>query len=162
MAKLYRSSIIKDNNIRFNLSLRLGEDQFFIWDYIKNIPNIYILPTRRENCCDYIYIEPDDFYHKYRMTVEEAVKHILTVNKEYESLGIKSVHYENILVQGYYEYCKNDMPKNGKLWYNNKEIRRLCLRRASNIGRMQNFKTWLVFSFLYPIKMKLAKIHTYQ
>lgn len=42
--KLYKTSIIKNNNVKFKEQVSLGEDLIFVLDYIKNINNIYFLP----------------------------------------------------------------------------------------------------------------------
>ncbi|MGN0231004.1 MAG: glycosyltransferase family 2 protein [Muribaculaceae bacterium] len=160
--KLFRTDIIKNNSIRFNTSLRLGEDQYFIWGFIKQLSEIYVLSNGKIDNCNYAYIEPESYTRKYEMSVKDAIHHVLTANEEYESLGIKSIDYENSLVHEFYIRCKNDISENGKLWFKNKEIRRICLRRAENIGKIQYLKTWLVFTLLYPIKIKSAKKHAYQ
>jgi len=36
-AKIFRSKIIKDNNIYFNKNIKMGEDMLFIYDYIQHI-----------------------------------------------------------------------------------------------------------------------------
>ncbi len=42
-AKLFRSAIIKNNNILFNTELRTFEDVAFNFDYLKNAENVYFL-----------------------------------------------------------------------------------------------------------------------
>ena len=49
--KLFKSSIIKNNNLRFNTALKTGEDTFFVWNYFK-----YVKSFIYDNSCLYNYI----------------------------------------------------------------------------------------------------------
>ena len=154
-AKMYSLKTVK--TLRFATDFIIGEDYYFNLHAISKIKSIRILEGKLNND-NYIYsAQPCKLSEKYSLSVKSAVSCILKMNIAYQDINIKSIEFENDLINDYFDYCSIDYLDNGTYWYRNKEIRRLCFRRASNIGKFQLLKTWLVFSFLYPIKIKLAK-----
>ena len=110
----------------------------------------------------YVYREPlVSCDEKYQISVESSVYHLLKIEEAYLELGLRDKSLETFNAQAFYEYCVNDMPFHGDLWYKNKEIERICLRRSAHIGIIPWIRTWLTFHFFYRLKMHQAKKHRY-
>ena len=75
------------------------------------------------------------------------------MEKAYQEIGVYDRRFELIYVQECYERCTKDMPNNFKLWYGNKDVKRLSFRRSSHIGLLSCIRTWLQFVVLYRIRL---------
>lgn len=67
--KLYKRSIINDNNIRFDRSMKLGEDGYFVSCYVAQCQSISLVPFS-----DYYYNCPSQV-RKYELTIDELNYH---------------------------------------------------------------------------------------
>ena len=154
--KMYRRNTIEfGRNLRFDERMCISEDQCFVLSFISRSRDLRILSTTEQG--KYVYIPPSSINAKYQITVDSAVYHMLELEKNYQSIGIKDIGFEVLLPYSFYERCMNDMPLHGELWYKNKEIKRICLRRSAHSGIISWIKTWLSFHFFYRLKMYQAK-----
>ena len=84
--KLYKSNIIKSNNIKFDKNISIGEDLLFNIEYIKNInKNIVIL---NENLYNYEKIQGNSLSQKYYKNMLEIKSKI--VKKMRENIYVKN------------------------------------------------------------------------
>ena len=159
--KMYRGSLVK--KLRFDESMIIGEDHFFILRYVYIAKSIRILDIGNDSECSshYIYLPPPNMGKKYQISVQSSVYHMLRLEEAYQILGVKDIHFEKFVAEAYYDHCKNDLPEHGYLWYKNKEVERLCLRRSAHIGIFAWVKTWLSFHLFYRMKMHQANNYKY-
>ncbi len=159
--KMYRGSLVK--KLRFDESMIIGEDHFFILRYVYIAKSIRILDIGNDSECSshYIYLPPPNMGKKYQISVQSSVYHMLRLEEAYQILGVKDIQFEKFVAEAYYDHCKNDLPEHGYLWYKNKEVERLCLRRSAHIGIFAWVKTWLSFHLFYRMKMHQAKNYKY-
>lgn len=54
-SKLFRREIIERNGIRFNTSLSIHEDHIFVWSYLQEVEEVYVIPK-----VSYIYLKKDE------------------------------------------------------------------------------------------------------
>lgn len=81
--KIFSMKIIKENNLLFSTKLSVGEDELFVWDYLKNIPQNIIVTDLVLN--HYTWPEsnsltlnvPDDYYKQCSFLFNEINKDIL-------------------------------------------------------------------------------------
>ena len=156
--KLFKVSLLRD--LRFDEKMCIGEDIPFVLSYLCRAKDIRVLveckvPSR------YIYISPESMDVKYQISVLSSIYHILRLEKSYQAIGVFDREFEVFLAQAYYERCVNDMPMHGEIWYKNKEVQRICLRRSAHLGFIPWIKTWLSYHVLYRLKIRLAKKHAY-
>lgn len=71
--KMYKSKIIKDNNIRFNINFKIGEDLLFNLEYFKYCDKIKIL----DDSYYYYRINPSSVTNKYRENYYENQNYLL-------------------------------------------------------------------------------------
>lgn len=141
--KLFLRSVVGD--LRFDESLRLGEDCCFVYVYLGKISSMCFLPMKESSA--YVYQVPKiGLKEKYKLTVFEAVHHMITLNRAYESLNIKDIKREITLPETFFEYCQGDMRCQGREWYGNREVRRICLRRSTHLGIVPYLRTWIKFN----------------
>lgn len=68
-AKAIRGSIIKDNNIRFNQEMILGEDTCMVFDCLRYTQNVKIIPGN-----NYYYYQPP-VAHAYQLDYNQCIRH---------------------------------------------------------------------------------------
>ena len=155
--KLFRGSLIK--NLRFDESMIIGEDHYFMLRYVYIAKSLRVLKIENAGECfsHYIYISPTNMYKKYQISVQSSVYHMLRLEEAYQVLGVKDIQFEKFVAEAYYDHCMNDLPEHGYLWYKNKDVERLCLRRSAHWGFFAWIRTWLSFHLFYRLKMHQAK-----
>ena len=155
--KMFRGSLIK--KLRFDESMVTGEDHCFILKYVYIAKSLRVLEIENSSECfsHYIYLPPPSMEHKYQISVQSSVYHLLRLEEAYQVLGVKDIQFEKFVAGAYYDRCMNDLPEHGHLWYKNKDVERLCLRRSAHIGIFAWVKTWLSFHLFYRLKMHQAK-----
>lgn len=77
--KLYESTIVKKNNIRFDVNLSLGEDFLFVMQYIEYIEKFYIIDVPLYN---YMTIKRESLSQLYRNDFYEIQRRIIQRIKE--------------------------------------------------------------------------------
>ena len=159
--KLFRGSLVK--KLRFDESMIIGEDHFFILRYVYIAKSMRILDIGNDSECSshYIYLPPPNMEKKYQISVQSSVYHMLRLEEAYQILGVKDIQFEKFVAEAYYDRCMNDLPEHGYLWYKNKEVERLCLRHSAHLGFFAWIRTWLSFHLFYRMKMHQAKKHKY-
>ena len=101
--KLFLRSVVGD--LRFDESLRLGEDCCFVYVYLGKISSMCFLPMKESSA--YVYQVPKiGLKEKYKLTVFEAVHHMITLNRAYESLNIKDIKREITLPETFWVTSK--------------------------------------------------------
>ena len=160
--KMFRRECIAD--LRFNTLMRIGEDNHFNLLILSQCRDLRLLSNSTGNDKNqYVYVEgPLICDAKYQLSVSSSVFHLLELEKAYQKLGIHDKAYEIFNVQAFYERSMNDLPEHGDLWYKNKEVERLCLRRSAHLGIIPWVRTWLSFHMFYRLKMYLSKWHAYR
>lgn len=119
--KFMRTSVIQENNIRFDTRYRLGEDALFMLDFLACCSGIQSIGTSY-----YMYYLAEDFINKYNMSVNECLRYICDLmnlyhkahlqNKEY----LKQVYTFNTgMVLSHHDYV--DIHK----WFSSEESRHL-------------------------------------
>lgn len=151
-AKLFRRSAVIQ--FRFDLRVRIGEDSIYMLDCLSTVTSIRVLNSQNIQHASYFWEEPSTaFFKKYQIMVQDAIYNTKRADRAYSVLGIKSRKYETFLVQCMYGVALRDMKNNGRLWYLDRDIRRISLRSGKNLGWFNYLKTWLVFTFLWPVKI---------
>ena len=148
--KLFRKERIGD--LRFDIGLIICEDTKFVYNFISKAKEMRVLSN--EKTTHYVYLYPAvPSVEKYQMSVESSVYCLLSMEKAYQEIGVYDRRFELIYVQECYERCTKDMPNNFKLWYGNKDVKRLSFRRSSHIGLLSCIRTWLQFVIIYRIRL---------
>ena len=157
-AKLFKRSIAE--NLRFDVKISVGEDSLYVLEYLNKITSLRVLDTMADQSRSYFWVKPTlGIFQKYQITVQQAIYNTMRAERAYAALNVKCEKYELFLVQSSYEVALRDMKKNGRLWYLNKDIRRISLRTSKNRGWLYFLKTWLVFTFFWPIKIIYLRLN---
>ena len=94
--KWFRRKLI--NTLRFNSSLYVGEDTFFLLHYLQKVQSITILPFSYTNRTNYVFIEKSvPFNIKYQMSVDIAVRTLTMTMALYRTLSIESLCFEKFV-----------------------------------------------------------------
>ena len=84
VCRLYRKSIIIENNISFNEKLKLYEDRLFNYVYMHHISDFYYI----NEALYYRYVHPGSAMHKYRENIYEEMidcyTYYISLNRTYE------------------------------------------------------------------------------
>ena len=143
--KWFRRKLI--NTLRFNSSLYVGEDTFFLLHYLQKVQSITILPFSYTNRTNYVFIEKSvPFNIKYQMSVDIAVRTLTMTMALYRTLSIESLCFEKFVSGVYYDLCHDDLSLHFELWYGNSQIRTICLQRSRKEGVVKYWKTKLIFT----------------
>ena len=159
--KIFRRQLVL--GLHFDESMCISEDTKYVFSFISRSRSLRVLANSEIENCLYVYIAPSQSTDaKYQISVESSVHHLLSLEKTYQSIGVRDKGFEVFNVQAFYERCINDMPYHGDIWYKNKDVERLCLRRSAHLGFIPWLRTWFSFHVFYRLKMYLAKRHAYK
>lgn len=86
--KFFRTDIIKDNHIFFDINYKLGEDALFMLDYF-----CYTNSILSEAISSYQYYLKGDFIVRYPMKVNECLGYIYTLIGKFQKTGLKNKFY---------------------------------------------------------------------
>lgn len=102
--KIFRSDVIKKNNIRFDENLFYSEDFCFVMDYLINVNTLDIITH-----VDYVhYIEPTNRSVKYKMNANHLIVHYMAHELRFSKLGEKcNQSFRNIKIRVYRRLFKN-------------------------------------------------------
>jgi len=81
----FKRKVLSDNGIRFDVSVRLGEDTLFVMDYYRYIGTIQIMGNSR-----YVYNQQEDWNDKFVLSWTEAEYFLKEFMNKYEALSIKA------------------------------------------------------------------------
>lgn len=121
-AKFYKKSIIKD--IRFLTDMKIGEDAWFVFKYLKRCRNYAIVSSG-----DYMVRlaeQPDEV--KYAISVDYAVQSLRYLQDAFDGL-VKTHHIDKSLFLHYIGYfkriSKGDWQTDKTKWYGNTDVKTL-------------------------------------
>lgn len=160
--KLYKSSIIKENNIRFNEFLKLGEDTLFLHTYLS-----YCKTFHSTGEIIYIYQTESFSFVKYQLKPTEALYAINKLTNIYCSLCQKFKFQNNIYFQfivrhymlSYQQYTyKNVIYYNDiKALYKNKNVKETFSFRK-NFSRFNRIQYILIQRKLYILSFIICRL----
>lgn len=84
-AKLFKTSIIKEKNLRFNESLCFGEDAIFVKNYLLNVDTLLAFHSPCYHYCDL----GEGIYRKYSANFKPVHQYFLMMLSTYDSLSNK-------------------------------------------------------------------------
>ncbi len=82
--KLYRTDIIKENDIKFHVGMKYLEDFCFVMDYLSCVDNVYMIPSY-----DIRHLIEPTKYDKYKMNYSELKVHMTIHEKCFDTLENK-------------------------------------------------------------------------
>ena len=146
-AKYFRSHIIKDNNIRFQTDIHIGEDTYFILDYLCYTRNIRFIDSSM-----YMY-KSDVDYSRYALTPEKATAIFNRIYGIYKKLNIDSIHFLTFIFLFYWGLISPDKSKkHAKIWYNDNNIGTVYKKINKEISFLMRFRYFL-YKIGFPIRI---------
>ncbi len=145
-------------NIRFKTTMRLGEDTLFTYEYLSIINKIRVFNSNSYQRAYFYDFPIEGLAKKYYLSVQESVHSLTSIYDAYTRIGVICPNTEFGLPYMFYEYCKEDMKSNGKYWYGNYQIKKICVRKSAYVSRKAKLITKLLFfPGVYEV-LKLLKI----
>lgn len=103
-AKFYKRDIIHQHQLRFDCKVRLGEDTLFVQEYTLYVKSLIVW-----NTSGYVYVRPDDWGDKYRITRAEFAYFFHVFYRTFQKLPYRNeeifmflyVFLANLLTDGY-------------------------------------------------------------
>lgn len=142
-SKLFKKSKLKD--LRFNESIRLGEDTLFMLDYLKNIHSCRILDKPL-----YVYNEPDEpISSKYRLSVEESIYTMMSLFNSYDNLSIENKSAEKYIFLDYKLYCDHYLCENPASWFDNPYVKIIYNRVKKTLGLKYRFRYRIISNRMF-------------
>lgn len=99
----FKMKIICDNDLRFDVQHRLGEDTLFVMDYYKYARTIQIM----DNSC-YKYNRHENWEGKYLMSWKEVESYLVSFVEKYNMLHIESQQLLNFMFGFFNDRIKDD------------------------------------------------------
>ena len=102
-AKIIKRSIIIDNNIRFDVNIRLAEDTLFMIDLLYYVSSIQIIKQ-----VNYYYDAPSDYVQKYNITIEHIsynLEQLMTSSRKLEKKHPYNIHKIIEPIKYFQFYC---------------------------------------------------------
>ena len=116
--KLFKSNIIKDNNIRFHTDIHIGEDTLFMLEYL-----YYTKSIKYNDSPMYMY-KSDTDYSRYTLTPQKAVYIFNQMLHSYNKLSVNSINFIEFIFIFYWSLIGPDKSlKYAKEWYNDKNVK---------------------------------------
>lgn len=114
--KFFRHSLV--GNIRFDNTLRLGEDTVWVNHYLRNCNSISVCEAGT-----YYYFETNiSFYDKYSMSAQECKEHLKSLIMSFRELNIEYPQYEMFLFKLIFPLCWKNMVGMSRVWFRDKFI----------------------------------------
>lgn len=121
-SKLFRRKLI--GNLRFNESVKIGEDHLFLLMYLIKVRSIQIMKEPF-----YIYNESEiQFSAKYQISIDKSIYILSKIIFAYRALEIESLTFEKEMFCDYKAFCQLDIYKCPSAWYKNTFIKQLYQR----------------------------------
>ena len=139
-SKLFLKKNIESALLKFDTSLKYGEDTIFIYNYLSHCKKIYLSP----NVIYQYYVNSGLWDKKYTLKAQECVNHILTITNSLDlieqnwnfklPIKLKTAHYPTYL-HLFYAYLKtlSEDKKNIELKVFRKSSNKLQLSKALNL-----------------------------
>ncbi len=145
----FKMKIICDNNIRFDIHHRLGEDTLFVMDYYRYARTIQIM----DNSC-YKYNRQENWESKYMMSWEEVEAYLGSFIDKYKMLPFESQKLLNFMFSFYYGRIKKDEKRIGLKWNSSEPV--LCYKKTQLPSRGMRYRikyylsivpSWIIYRF---------------
>lgn len=143
-AKYFRRDIIRNNNIYFNETFKIGEDNLFILDYL-----FYCNTIATVNSIGYIYLRPPK--GKYPLQFKTAVNFMTLFMEKYNRLNINCIPLLQLLNLYYFMSLQDNSLKMRIAWEKTPAIRHIHKICWSTYGKKERFniKIYKIISFFY-------------
>lgn len=147
VCKLFKLSLIKERNLSFPLDMSFGEDSFFVYSYLKNVKNVYVV-----NDWEYFY-----FYNSSSLTNRaDAKKKELAAQRIYDlSLSICEKNKISDLNMIQYHYVDGLLQIINNEGTDDFSIRKRCYERIGNIELSKSVRKCLPIYFPFFSKFKM-------
>lgn len=143
-AKYFRRDIIKNNDIYFNETFKIGEDNLFVLDYLYHCNTITTV-----NNIGYIYLRPQK--GKYPLPFKTAVNFMTLFMEKYNRLNISCIPLLQLLNLYYFMSLQDSSLKMRIAWEKTPAIRHIHKICWSRYGKKERFniKICKIISFFY-------------
>lgn len=132
-AKIFRRSIIRDKNLRFNENYKVGEDNLFMLDYLYHCHTITTV-----NAIGYIYLRPNK--GKYPLPFQKATDFMTLLIEKYDRLDVNCQSFLLLLNLYYYLSLHDDSIKTRIAWEKTPAIQHLQSLCWSQYGKKEKLK----------------------
>lgn len=109
-SKLYKRKLI--GSLRFDESIRIGEDQLFLLEYLNSIKTCRFVNS-------YMYVYGEFQASKYQISIVEAIYTMKRLIVSCENLGVCDLKFRKDVLFTYKSFCQNDIDRNPEQWGNN-------------------------------------------
>lgn len=117
-SKYFKASIIKDNNIRYQTNVNIGEDTLFVLDYLQYTKSINYIASSM-----YMY-ESDSNHDRYGLPAKKALSFFHKFIESYKKLEIDSIPFLRLAFTIYWCLIKpNKSNKFASEWYNDAVVK---------------------------------------
>ena len=132
-AKIFRSSIIKENNLCFNESYNIGEDNLFMLDCLYNCQTI-----TTTNVLGYVYLRPEK--GKYPLPFLKAANYMTLFMEKYDRLNVNCQPLLLLLNYYFFSSLHDNSLKTRIAWEQEPAIRHLQSLCWTHYGKAEQLK----------------------
>lgn len=132
-AKIFRHSIIRENNLYFNEDYKIGEDNLFMLDYL-----YYCQTIATTNFLGYIYLRPEK--GKYPLSFQKAADFMTLFMEKYDRLNVESQSLLLLLNLYYYTSLDDNSLKTRIAWEQKPAISHLQALCWTHYSKMEQLK----------------------
>lgn len=151
-AKFYKRSLI--GNLRFDAHIRVCEDILFVLNYLSHVKSCRVCEDKMYVYKDY---ERDEFYHKYKLDIDQSVYILVRLMNAFECLAVDSPIFQKTTFYVCKSLCQEKIYKRPGLWYANKEVRRIYERVKHAFGMSYRIRYYLMkYRWIYLLKTFLC------
>lgn len=138
-AKFYKRSLI--GNLRFDARIRVCEDILFVLNYLSHVKSCRV-------CKDKMYVhkdyECDEFYHKYKLDIDQSVYILVRLMNAFECLAVDSPNFQKTTFHVCKSLCQEEIYKRPGVWYANSEVRRIYKKVKHAFGMSYRIRYYLM------------------
>ncbi len=144
-AKFYKKELIKD--IRFDISMKVGEDSHFVFRYLCNIKSIRYIG----NEANYIIrLSEQESNVKYSSSIDYCIESLKKLFQAYRQLqAIYPISNKGFISYlGYFKFiCRDERNKNPRKWWKNKYVKEMYQFTWKYVSLSQKVK-YFIFSII--------------
>lgn len=134
----FKRKILYDNDIKFDIKFRLGEDTLFVMDYYRYAKSIRIM----DNSC-YIYNRQTDWNNKYCLSWDEAIAYLDAFMDRYDLLPCESMTLLDFMFSFIRKKMKHEDVQKTYKWFIAKPVLRYKKKQIPYYGIKFRIKYYL-------------------
>ena len=148
-AKFFKGEIIKNNNIKFPIDIKIGEDTVFVLDYLYYTKSVHFISS-----ANYVYLFDTNWANKYTLSAEKSIETFHLFIEKFKRLNAVSIPFLRFSFMFYWCLISPRNYNSIKSWQRDRIVKEIYKTIQHEFD-----KTWKIKYRLLPLQAKLKQIY---